>query len=116
MEGTFKLERGDGKEGKLFLSEVGGYPRGHPGQCSLSIKTSTKVPFLNPYPLMHWSGPENITCIKINDEGSWDLLDSGSTINTVTPEFIKTHSSGMDPLIILVDGTLKINVFGGLIS
>ena len=31
MEGRFKLERGDGKEGKLVPSEVGVYRRGYPG-------------------------------------------------------------------------------------
>ena len=54
-----------------------------------SIKMSWKATFLIPDPLMHWSGPENIPQVKINDEGSWALLHSGSTINTVTPEFIK---------------------------
>ena len=71
---------------------------------------------MNPDPLMHWSGSENIACIKINDEGSWALLDSGSTINTVTPEFVKAHSLDVGPLHDLVDGTLKINGFGGLFS
>ena len=58
--------------------------------------------------------PENIAWAKINDEGSWALLDSGSTINAVTPEFVKVHSLDMSPLSNLVDGTLKINGFGGL--
>ena len=54
-----------------------------------SIKMSWKTPFLNPDLLTHWSGPENIAWVKIDDEGSWVLLDSGSTINAVTLEFIK---------------------------
>ena len=29
-EGRFKLKRGYGEEGRLILSEVGGYPTGHP--------------------------------------------------------------------------------------
>ena len=41
---------------------------------------------------MHWSGPENIAQVKINGEGSWALLDSGSTINVVTLEFVKACS------------------------
>ena len=115
-EGRFKLERGDGKEGRPDLSEVGGYPTCHPGWHSPSIKTSRKAPFLNPDPLMNWSGPENIAWVKINDEGSWALLDSGSTINAVTPEFIKAHSLDVGPYSNLLDGTLKINGFGGLFS
>ena len=77
---------------------------------------SQKAPFLNPDPLMCWSGPENIAQVKINGEGSWALLDSGSTINAVTLEFIKAHSLDVGPLSNLVDGTLKINGFGGLFS
>ena len=65
---------------------------------------------------MHWSGPENIAWVKINDEGSWALLDSGSTINAVTPEFVKALSLDVGPLSDLVDVTLKINGFGGLFS
>ena len=77
---------------------------------------SRKASFLNPDPLMQLSGPENIAQVKINDEGSWALLDSGSTINAMTPGFIKPHSLDMGPLSDLVDGTLKINGFGGLFS
>ena len=73
QEGRFKLERGGSKEGKQVLSEIGGYARGHLGQCSPSMKMSWKAPFLNPDPLMHWSGPENIAQVKINDEDN----DSG---------------------------------------
>ena len=32
---------------------------------------------------MHWSGPENIAWVKVDDEGSWAFLDSDSTINAV---------------------------------
>ena len=79
-------------------------------------KSVLKAPFLNPDPLMHWSRPENIAQIKIDNEGSWAPLDSGSTINAVTQEFIKAHSLDVGPLYNLVDGTLKINGFGGLFS
>ena len=30
QEGRFKLERGDGEEGRPILSKFGGYARGHP--------------------------------------------------------------------------------------
>ena len=65
---------------------------------------------------MCWSGPENIAQVKIDDDGSWGLLDSGSAIHAVTLEFIKAHSLDMDPLSNLLYGTLKINGFGGLFS
>ena len=79
---------------------------------TLSIKTSRKSPFLNSDPLTHWGGPENIAQVKINDEGRWALLHSGSTINAVNLEFVKAHSLDVGPLSNLVDGTLKINGFG----
>ena len=47
--------------------------------------------------------------VKINDEGSWALLDSGSTTNMVTLQFIKAH-----PLDVGSLNNLKINGFGGL--
>ena len=105
-EGRFKLERGDSEEGRLVLSKVGGYPRGHPRWRSQSIKTSKKAPFLNPDSLTNWSGAENTAWVKINDEGSWALLESGSTINTVTLEFIQACSLEVGPLSDLVDGTV----------
>ena len=43
-------------------------------------------------------------------------MDSGSTINMVTAEFIKACSLDIGPLSSLVDSTLSINGFGGLIS
>ena len=79
-------------------------------------KMSLNAPFLNPDPLMHWSGPENIAQVKINCKGSWAVLDSGSTINVVAPEFVKANSLHVGPLSNLVDGTQKINGFGGLFS
>ena len=80
------------------------------------MKMSWDAPFLKQDPLMCWSGPENIAQVKIDDEGSWGLLDSGSSINAVTLEFIKAHSLDVGPLSNLVDITLKINGFGGLFS
>ena len=70
--------------------------------------------FLNPNLLTHWSGPENIAWVKIDDDSSWALLNSGSIMNAVTPELIKAHFLDVGPLINLVDGMLSINGFGGL--
>ena len=79
-------------------------------------KMSRNAPFLNPDPLTHWSWPENIAWVQIDDEGSWAFLDSGSIINMVTLEFVKVHSLDMGPLSDLVDGTLNINGCRGLFS
>ena len=59
--------------------------------------------------LSHWSGPENIARVRIDDESSWDLLNSGSTINAVAPEFTKAHALDIGPLNDLVNGMLGIN-------
>ena len=82
----------------------------------MSLRRSWKVPFLNPNPLTHWRGPENIAQIRIDDESSWALLDSGSTSSAVIPKFIEAHSLDVSPLSNLVNGMLGINGFGGLFS
>ena len=54
--------------------------------------------------------------VRIDGESSWALLDSGSTINVVTPEFIEVCSLDVAPLSDLADGTLGIYGFGGVFS
>ena len=71
---------------------------------------------MNPNPLTHCSGPEIIAQVRINDETSWALLDSGSTINAATPELIEAHSLDISLMSNLVKGMLGINSFGGLFS
>ena len=75
-----------------------------------------KVPFLSLNPLTKWSGQENIAQVKINGESSWALLDSSSTINAVTQEFIEICSLDVGALTDLSDGTLGINGFRGIFS
>ena len=77
---------------------------------------SQKAPFLNPDPLTHWRGLENIAQVRINDESSWALLDSGSTINAMTPELVEVLYLDVSPLSDLVNGMLSINGLGGLFS
>ena len=67
-------------------------------------------------PLTWWSGPENIAWVKIDSESSWALLDSGLTINAVTPGFIEANSLDIGPLSDLANGTLGINGYGGVFS
>ena len=75
-----------------------------------------KTPFLNQDLLAHMSGPENIAWVRVDGESSWALLDNGSTINAVTPEFVKACSLDVGPLSNLVNGTLSVNSFGRLFS
>ena len=87
-----------------------------PGLCALSIAPSQKTPFLNPDPLIYCCGPENVAQVRIDDENSWVLLDNGSMINAVPPEFVEACSLDISPLSNLVNGTVRVNGFGGLFS
>ena len=49
----------------------------------------------------------------MNDESSWALIENGSTINAVTPEFVQSHSLDVGLLSDLVNGMVGINGFGG---
>ena len=80
------------------------------------MMTLQKTPFLNPDPLTSWIGPKNIAWVRIDGENSWALLDNGSTINAVTPEFVKACSLDVSPLSDLFNGMMGINGFGGLFS
>ena len=77
---------------------------------------SQKVPFLSPNTLTWCSGPKNIAWVRIDGDSSWVLLDSGLTINAVTPEFVEAHSLDVDPLSDLANSTLGINGFRGVFS
>ena len=60
--------------------------------------------FLNRDPPTHWCGPENIVQVRVDGETSWDLLDNGSSINTVISEFVEACSLDVGPLNDLVNG------------
>ena len=61
---------------------------------------------LEPRPT-HWSWPENIAQVRINDESCWALLDNGSMVNAVTPEFVKAHCLDVGLLSNLVNSNLS---------
>ena len=62
------------------------------------------------------SRPKNIARIRINDDSCWVLLDNGSTINAVTPQFIEAYSLDIGPLSNLNNGRMGINGLEGLFS
>ena len=96
-------------------SETSSYSTDIHRHGSQSLKTSQKVPFLNPDPLTQWSRPNNIARVKIDGESSWALLDSGLTIKAVTPGFVEACSLDIGLLSDLMDG-MGINGFGGVFS
>ena len=77
---------------------------------------SRNVPFWNPDLLNWWSRPESIATVWIDGENSWALLDSGSTITILIPEFVDVCSLDVGPLSDLSVGTLGINGFGTVFS
>ena len=77
---------------------------------------SSFLEFLNPDPLNQWIRPESIVWVQIDGENSWALLDSGSTINAMTPGFVDVHSLDVGPLSDFSDGTIGINGFRGVFS
>ena len=79
-------------------------------------KDVPKSSLLNPNPLNQWSRLESIAWMQIDGEDSWALLDNGSSINTVTSEFVDVHSLDVGPLSDLCSGTLAINGFRGVFS
>ena len=100
---TFKLEGGDcTKEGSPSPSRKGNHTKGAPGWDNPGVKRQTQTPFLNPYPFTQWYGSENIVRVRVNGEGCMALLDNGTQVNTITPEFIKTHCLAIGPLSDLV--------------
>ena len=97
-------------------SETSSWWTGIPRQCSQVSETSQEVPFLNPNSLNWWSRPQNIAQVWIDCESSWAFLDSGLTINAVTPEFVEVHSLDFGPFSDLSSSTLGINGFRGVFS
>ena len=105
--------KGDGKERRPDPSKTSCCSGNIPRRDSPSIKTSQKTTCLNPDPLSHWSGHENIDQVRIDDEGSWAVLDNGSMLfNAVTPEFVEACSLDVS----LLSNLVGINGFGRLFS
>ena len=106
----------DEEEGKPDPSESNSHSTSIPRKSSQSQKTSQKVLFLTSDPLNWWSGLESIARVQMDGEDRLTLLDSGSTINVVTPEFVDVCSLDVGPLSNLYDGTLGIHGFGRVFS
>ena len=50
---------------------------------------------MNLDPFQHWYGVENVAKVKINRESCKAVLDNGTQINTITPNYVKNHSLEM---------------------
>ena len=97
------------------VAVLSGHSTNVPWWSSQSLRMSWKISFLNPNPFTQWSEPKNIARVKIDGESAWALLDIGSTINAVAPEFVGSCSLDVGPLNNLTDGTFGTNGFWGSI-
>ena len=46
---------------------------------------------MNPDPFQHWHRVKNVTEVRINRESCIALLDNGAQINTIMPNYVKSH-------------------------
>ena len=71
---------------------------------------------MTPEPYDRWLGPDNVYPIKIDGNACQALLDTGSQINIITPEFAKTLNLEIRPLKELVGRNIPIRGVGGVIT
>ena len=91
-----KLQGGDSiKEGSPGPSDENDNAQEPPGGGSQGIRQLMQTPFLNLHPFKHWYRVENIAKVKINGESCMALLDNGMQINTIMPNYVKSHSLEM---------------------
>ena len=99
----FKLKGRDGtREGSPDPSSQDGQAKGTPGGDAQGI--ALKTPFLNPDPFHQWYGIKNVAKVRVNGESCMALFDDGAQIDTITPNFIESHSLEVGPLSDLVGG------------
>ena len=99
----FKPKGGDSAgEGSRDPSSQGGQAKGIPGEDAQGIGYNIQTPFLNPDPFHRWYGIKSIAKVRVNGESCMALLDNDVQINTITPDFVESHSWEVEPLSHLV--------------
>ena len=64
-------------------------------------------------PTAHWVGPETLVHLRVEDREVNALADSGSQVNTVTPNYVHHYDFPMLPLGNLVNHPLNLVGLGG---
>ena len=64
-------------------------------------------------PVSHWIGPEKLVDLTIEGRNVNALVDSGSQVNTITPNFMQHYEFPVLPLEDLVDHSLNLIGLGG---
>ena len=97
-----KPQGGDSiKEGSLDPSDENDNAQ-EPQGGSQGVTQPKQTPFLNPDPFQDWHGVKIVAKVKINGESCMALLDHGTQINMITPNYVKDHSLEMGPIIDLI--------------
>ena len=83
------------------LQGGGGEEEGPP-TSKVKLQATSRPPPLNPDAVLRLCSRANIGCLHVNEmEDICVLLDTGSTVNTVTPQFIVENDLPVYPLICL---------------
>ena len=65
-------------------------------------------------PTAHWAGPKTLVGLRVEGRELNALVDSGSQVNTVTPDYVHQYEFPMLPLCDLVDHPLNLIGLGGM--
>ncbi len=81
------------------LQGGGGEEEGPP-TSKVKLQATSRPPPLNPDAVLHLCSRANIGCLHVNEmEDIRVLLDTGSTVNTITPQFVVENNLPVYPLI-----------------
>ena len=64
-------------------------------------------------PTAHWVGPKTLVSLQVEGREVNALADSGSQVNTVTPNYVHQHQFPVLPLHDLIDHPLNLVRFSG---
>ncbi len=86
--------------GAVVKLQGGGGEEEGPPTSKIKLQATSRPPPLNPDAVLHLCGRANIGHLHVNDlEDIRVLLDMGSTVNTVMPQFVVENDLPVYPLI-----------------
>ena len=77
-------------------------PKNSKEEVPKAVTQPKQTPFLNSDPFQHWYRVENAAKVKISGESCQAVLENGTQINTITPNYVKNHSLEMGPITDLI--------------
>ena len=86
--------------GAVIKLQGGGGEEEGPPTSKIKLQATSRPPPLNPDAVLRLCGRANIGRLHVNDlEDIHVLLDTGSTVNTITPQFVVENDLSIYPLI-----------------